>query len=69
MKQRIINILMEKNLDTKRYNIDILYNAGINNIVDNIEYYIDKPYTCESVLEELFKRGVLEKINFINLEM
>jgi hypothetical protein len=62
MKQRILNILRERNLDTKRFNVEILYKAGINNIVDNIEFYIDKPYTCESVLKELFKRGVLEQI-------
>ena len=62
MKQRILNILRERNLDIKRFNVEILYKAGINNIVDNIEFYIDKPYTCESVLEELFKRGVLEQI-------
>jgi len=62
MKQRILNILRERNLDTKRFNVEILYKAGINNIVDNIEFYIDKPYTCESVLKELYKRGVLEQI-------
>ena len=43
-------------------NLDVLYQAGINNILKNIEYYYDKPYTCNSVLKELFERGVIEKI-------
>jgi hypothetical protein len=62
MKQKVYNILREKNLDINKYNIEILYNAGIRNIVNNIEFYYDKPYTCESVLKELFLRGVLEQI-------
>lgn len=40
----------------------MLYQAGINNIMRNIEYYHDKPYTCQSVIQELFERGVIEKI-------
>ena len=28
----------------------------------NIEFYYDKPYTCESVFKELFDRGVIEEI-------
>jgi hypothetical protein len=63
MKQIIINILKRKNIDINNYNIDILYEAGVSNIVDNLEYYYDKPYTCESVLKELFERGILEKIS------
>ena len=62
MKQIIINLLIQRNLELKRYNIDVLYQAGINNIINNIEYYYDKPYTCQSVLKELFERGVIEKI-------
>lgn len=63
MKQIIINILKRKNIDINNYNIDTLYQAGVSNIVDNLEYYYDKPYTCESVLKELFERGILEKIS------
>ena len=62
MKQNVYNILREKYLDINKYNIELLYNAGIKNIVSNIEFYYDKPYTCESVLKELFLRGVLEQI-------
>lgn len=31
-------------------------------IRDNIEYYFDKTYTCESVLQELFVRGMISYI-------
>ena len=62
MKQIIINLLSQRNLEIRRYNLDVLYQAGINNIVKNIEYYYDKPYTCQSVLKELFERGVIDKI-------
>lgn len=60
MKQMIMKILHERNIEFKNY--DILYNAGINMIINNIEFYFDKPYTCESVLKELFKRGVIDEI-------
>ena len=62
MKQIIINLLIQRNLEIKKYNIDILYQAGMSNIIRNIEYYYDKPYTCQSVIQELFERGVEEKI-------
>jgi hypothetical protein len=62
MKQKVYNILMEKNMDTTKFNIDMLCQAGINNIISNLEFYYDKPYSCESVLKELFSRGVIEYI-------
>jgi len=62
MKQVIYNLLNQRNLEIQRYNIDALYQAGINNILKNLEYYYDKPYTCQSVFTELFERGVIEKI-------
>lgn len=62
MKQVILNILIQNNLDSKVYNIDKLYKAGIDNIINNIEYYYDKPYTCNSVLKELFERGVINEL-------
>lgn len=62
MKQIIINILIQRNLELRKYNLDMLYQAGVNNIMRNIEYYHDKPYTCQSVIQELFERGVIEKI-------
>ena len=62
MKQIIFNILSQKNLLNKGYDIEELYKAGIDNIMLSIEYYHDKPYTCQSVLQELFQRGVLKKL-------
>ena len=62
MKQKVYNILREKNIDCKKFNLDILCEAGIKNIINNIEFYYDKPYSCESVLKELFTRGVIEQI-------
>lgn len=62
MKQKVYSILMEKNMDIDKYNIDMLCQAGINNIISNLEFYYDKPYSCESVLKELFSRGVIEQI-------
>ena len=62
MKQIIFNLLVQRNLEASKYNIDLLYQAGINNIINNIEYYYDKPFTCQSVLKELFERGVIENI-------
>ena len=66
MRQKILNILRERNLDKRNFNMEILYTAGINNIIDNIEFYFDKPYSCESVLAELFQRGVIEQIKKTN---
>ena len=44
--------------ESKKFSSDELYKAGINNVKDNIEFYVDKTYTCESVIQELFIRGV-----------
>lgn len=62
MKETIYKLLSQRNLEISKFNIELLYQAGINKIVDGIEFYYDKPYTCESVLKELFHRGVLEEI-------
>lgn len=62
MKQRLLNILRDENIDITKYNIDMLYNAGILNIIDNLDFYYDKPYSCESVIKELFTRGVISQI-------
>ena len=62
MKEKIYSILLQRNLDINEYNIDSLYLAGVKMIVDNIEFYYDKPYSCESVFKELFNRGILEEI-------
>lgn len=66
MKEKIYSILRQRNLDVSNYNIDILYKAGIKMIVDNVEFYYDKPYSCESVLKELFNRGIIEELKKAN---
>lgn len=62
MKDKVYTILKEKNIDYKKFDIEILCAAGINSIICNIEFYYDKPYTCESVLKELFTRGVIDYV-------
>ena len=62
MKHKIKEILSERNIDVRNYAIDILYNAGLENVRDNIEFYFDKTYTCESVIKELFVRGIIKYI-------
>ncbi len=62
MKEKIYILLSRYNLDIHKYNIERLYQAGMKNIIENIEFYYDKPYTCESVFKELFDRGVIEEI-------
>lgn len=62
MKHLIYSLLNEKNIDIKKFNIDDLYKAGMVNVINNIEFYYDKPYTCESVIKELFVSGVVDRI-------
>lgn len=62
MKDKIYILLIQKNLDITKYNVERLYQAGLNKIIDNIEFYYDKPYSCESVFKELFDRGVMEEV-------
>jgi hypothetical protein len=71
MLYRVREILAERNIESKNFSIDTLYKVGMDNVKDNIEFYIDKPYTCESVIKELFIRGIIsyiEKSNFTYLE-
>jgi hypothetical protein len=71
MLYKIREILAERNIETKNISTDTLYKVGMENVKNNIEFYFDKPYTCESVIKELFIRGVityLEKDNFPYLE-
>lgn len=63
MKQMLILFLKERNINVTKNNIDVLYQAGIENIFSNIDFYFDKPYSCESVLKKLFIDGVNEKLN------
>jgi hypothetical protein len=62
MKHRIKELLIERNVDVKNFSLDTLYKVGINNVRENIEFYYDKTYTCESVIKELFIRGIIDYI-------
>ena len=62
MKQRIKEFLLERNVEGKNFPIDTLYKVGMDNVRDNIEFYSDKPFTCESVIKELFIRGMISYI-------
>jgi hypothetical protein len=62
MVQKVKEILMERNINSS-ISIDTLYKVGMDNVKENIEFYFDKSYTCESVIKELFIRGVIEYID------
>lgn len=71
MKHKIDELLQERRVDKKNFPIETLYKVGMDNVKDNIEFYFDKTYTCESVIKELFVRGIidyLEKKDFPYLE-
>jgi hypothetical protein len=70
MVHKIKEILMERNIKSN-ISVDTLYKVGMDNVKENIEFYFDKSYTCESVIKELFIRGVIDYIdknNFPYLE-
>lgn len=66
MKQLINNLLIERNIERKNFTLDVLYLAGMENVKNNIEYYFDKTYSCESVIKELFIRGIIKYIDINN---
>ena len=71
MKQIVKELLSERNIESKNFHVDTLYKVGMENVRDNIEFYFDKTYTCESVIKEFFIRGVvsyIEKNKFPYLE-
>lgn len=59
----IKQLLNERKVETKNFPVETLYKAGMENVKQNIEFYFDKPYTCESVIKELFIRGIIDYIN------
>lgn len=59
MKKLIIELLSERNVSTRNIPIDILYKVGMDNVKENIEFYFDKKFSCESVIKELFIRGIV----------
>lgn len=70
MIHMINKILYERNVENKKnIPIELLYKVGMDNVKNNIEFYYDKTYTCESVIKELFIRGIINYIeNFPYLE-
>jgi len=67
----IKSLLIERNVEVKNFSYETLYKVGMENVRDNIEFYFDKTFTCESVIKELFIRGIInyiEKKNFPYLE-
>jgi hypothetical protein len=72
MKHLVKEILSEKNISIDNFIVETLYKVGIDNVKENIEFYYDKTYTCESVIKELFIRGIIKYIqgnsNFPYLE-
>jgi hypothetical protein len=62
MLHRIKELLDERNVESGNLPVENLYKAGMENVRNNIEYYFDKQYTCESVLQELFVRGMISYI-------
>lgn len=62
MKHMMRELLLERNVEIKNFPMDILYKVGMDNVRNNIEFYSDKTYTCESVIKELFIRGIISYI-------
>lgn len=62
MKHLLFQFLEERNIKSSGFTREELYAVGITNVYNNIEFYYDKKYTCESVIKELFIRGIKEHI-------
>lgn len=61
MKHLIPELLRQRNIKID-ISTDDLYTVGIEAVKQNIEFYYDKTYTCESVIKELFIRGIADYI-------
>lgn len=62
MKHKLKELLLERDIEIENFSIETLYKVGLDNVRDNIEFYYDKSYTCESVIKELFIRGIIDYI-------
>lgn len=62
MKHKIKELLLERNVEIGNFPEETLYKVGLDNVRNNIEFYYDKTYTCESVIKELFVRGIIDYI-------
>lgn len=63
MKHKINQFLKERSIDSRNFSNDDLYKVGMENVKENIEFYFDKTYSCESVIKELFIRGIVNYID------
>ena len=59
---KVKELLDERNVRSENFPLEELYKVGMENVKDNIEFYFDKTYTCESVIKELFVRGIIQYI-------
>jgi len=62
MMFKVKEILSERRIESRNLPIETLYKVGMDSVKDNIEFYFDKSYTCESVIKELFIQGVIDYI-------
>jgi hypothetical protein len=62
MKHKLKELLLERDIEIENFPIETLYKVGLDNVRDNIEFYYDKSYSCESVIKELFIRGIMDYI-------
>jgi hypothetical protein len=62
MFYKVNQLLSERKVEIKNFPVETLYKVGMENVKQNIEFYFDKPYTCESVIKELFIRGIIDYI-------
>jgi hypothetical protein len=62
MIYRVKQLLNERKIETKNFPDETLYKVGMESVKENIEFYFDKQYTCESVIKELFIRGIIDYI-------
>jgi hypothetical protein len=62
MRKILLTILESKQVELSNKRFELVYQAGINNIISNLDYYHNKPYSCKSVLMTLFEEGVLKEL-------
>lgn len=62
MRHLVLEILREKNISQTSVSPDHLYQVGMEAVKNGIEFYYDKTYTCESVIRELFIRGIIDHL-------
>lgn len=69
MFYKIEEILKERKIENGQFPVETLYKVGMESVKNNIEFYFDKTYTCESVIKQLFIEGVIQYIESKNNEI